>query len=192
MRRMAVGVLAGVMCIPALSDASMIGGTGGTISLQFEPQQIRAWRDDGRPQRPVGDLAGAAAFDPPSVSSPSGPTDVCGAGGCGDGLPVTGNYGGQALPPTTNGWEGGSRDEIFSDAAPGQSNEDLVISTLLPESSDGNNSLGSPTGFGGDGDIGEAPEPSTVLLMSGALLGLAVLRKKRNTSTDARRLSPLR
>lgn len=34
--------------------------------------------------------------------------------------------------------------------------------------------------FRPDGDIPEVPEPSTVLLMGGALLGLGLLRKKRN------------
>jgi len=34
---------------------------------------------------------------------------------------------------------------------------------------------------GGDGGTGDVPEPSTMLLMGGALLGLGLIRKKRNS-----------
>jgi hypothetical protein len=46
---------------------------------------------------------------------------------------------------------------------------------------DGDGSLKIGGGFQFDDEVPDVPEPSTMLLMGGALLGLAMLRKKRNT-----------
>ncbi len=182
MMKTALGILAAAICVPG--NASTIGGTGGAIALQFEPHYLRAWRDEARPLRPQATVEGEnVAFDPPTVTSPST--------GSRTPLPVTvGNFTDKDVPANPKGWEGGpdswgSEDEgdIWSDP-PGQSNEEAV---LVPERSgaegglDPRDGLATPRDIDGDGNLGEAPEPSTVLLMGGALVGLGLLRKKRNS-----------
>jgi hypothetical protein len=166
----ALGVLAAAICIPGIAGASTIGGTGGAIALQFEPSDLRAWRGDARPLRPQAPVVGEdIAFNPPTVTSPASPPPT---GGVRNPLPVTGgDIPDVEAPPNPNG----SEDDVVT---PGQTPGEAAI---IPEGPVGPNELGRPSAIGGEGNIGEAPEPSTVLLMGGALVGLGLLRKKRTS-----------
>ena len=195
--RTAVGLLAATICIPVIAAGSTISWRGGGISLQFEPAGLRGSRDGVRPLRAQSTVVEDVAFHPPIGVSARSPWGACaGANGsndangvCRDYLPVTGNSTGNSgeedFPLNPKGWEGDSEEEIWSNAVPGQSNEELVTSAFVPDSSDlvgelDADELGSLSEIAGEGYIGEAPEPSTMLLMGGGLFALGYYRRKRN------------
>ena len=107
------------------------------------------------------------------------------SGVCRDNLLVTGKKpGDKDVPLDWNGWEDDEK-EVWPNDTPGQSDDDLVASDFVPPS----DVVGGPDAdqLGGTGEIvgenplGDAPEPSTMLLMGGGLFALGFYRKKRSS-----------
>lgn len=200
MIRTALGLLAAATCVPVIAiaatmgvaGASSSGRVGDAVSLQFEPHGSRGDAVSVRAQRDAGE---AVEFEPSSGTSSRSPMGACASangannasGVCRDTLLGTGKHsGGKDFPLDFNDWESDNEEDVWPDTLPGQSSEDVVISAFVPASSDSigeldADDLGGAGEIGGENNIGDVPEPSTVLLMGGSLFALGYFRKKRSS-----------
>ena len=88
------------------------------------------------------------------------------------------------IDPVGDQRQGNTPQDVWNDAAPGQSDEDFVADQVDKENGAAVGNLGDeevrPHDVRDENDIAEAPESSTMLLMGGALFALGYYKKKRN------------
>lgn len=197
MIKITLGVLVAATCVPMIATGSTIrigaGGGSDRISVQIAP-------DEGGRTRSMRDRRAAVAVpqldETIVLSPPRSPRGACSSasksgnsnGDCRDILEWTGN--GQpddteiTLHPVGGQGEGNTPQDVWNDAAPGQSDEDFVADQVDKENGGSVGNLGDEEvrprdGRDGD-DIAEAPEASTMLLIGCGLFTLGYFKKKRN------------
>ena len=201
MTRITLGVVVAATCVPMIAAGSTIrigsGGSSDRISLQIAPDGAPGERGRTRSVRELRAPVGLADLDETIVlSPPRSPRGECSSasqsnnsnGDCRDILEWTGN--GRPddteipIDPVGDQRQGNTPQDVWNDAAPGQSDEDFVADQVDKENGAAVGNLGDeevrPHDVRDENDIAEAPESSTMLLMGGALFALGYYKKKRN------------